>query len=151
MIFSTIQLTLNRDGCALTNDKSINWHKGIIYIDWMFLTFLLPRTQDTEVLTYSWPHSLVTQSKWLDRKLSPSMSQDWEPIAWELREQTLNSRQYSINKVLLMVLQYIQCTGTVIQNLTFWWSRQITLSYSDQSAATLSDEMPSLITGCEDV
>ena len=27
-----------------------------------------------------------------------------------------------------MVLQYIQCTNTMIQNLTFWWSRQITLS-----------------------
>ena len=28
-----IQLTFNWNGCALTNDKSINWHKGILKID----------------------------------------------------------------------------------------------------------------------
>ena len=100
VIINTIQLTLNWDGCALTNDKSINWHKGIIKIDYI-LTIKCshsPTTtyQDTEVLTYSWPHSLVNQSKWIDRNLSSSMFQDWEPIARKLWEQTLKSRQYSI-------------------------------------------------------
>ena len=95
VIISTIQLTLNWDGCTLTDDKSINWHKGIIRINSILiridsiltikcshsLTTMYPRHRGVDL---SWPHSLVTQSKWIDRNLNSSMSQDWESIARKL-------------------------------------------------------------------